>query len=129
MNNKIIVDTSIWIEYFRNNKSYVNLIEENLDLENIYILGPIVSELLHGVKDEKEYDLLSRSMDSIPFLDCTYDDWANAGNILFKVKKSGISIPLTDAIIGAVALRYNASVLTLDSYFKKIKSLRVLGIN
>ena len=68
-------------------------------------------------------------MDSIPFLDCTYDDWANAGNILFKVKKSGISIPLTDAIIGAVALRYNASVLTLDSYFKKIKSLRVLGIN
>ncbi len=59
MNDKIIIDTSIWIEYFKNNSDYVSFIEENLNLENIYILGPIISELLHGVINEKEYKILS----------------------------------------------------------------------
>ena len=54
---KIIIDTSIWIEYFKNNKKYVPTIETNLSLENILITGPIISELLHGVKGLREYDM------------------------------------------------------------------------
>jgi predicted nucleic acid-binding protein len=51
MSDKIVIDISIWIEYFKNNSDYVSFIEENLNLENIYIIGPIISELLHGVKN------------------------------------------------------------------------------
>lgn len=48
-NQRIIVDTSIWIEYFKNNQKYAPFIEDSLNLENILISGSIISELLHGV--------------------------------------------------------------------------------
>ncbi len=126
MGNRIIIDTSIWIEYFKDNKSYTLFIDENLDLDNIYIVGPIISELLHGVKSKSEYDTLSGAIEAVPFLNCIYADWVKAGKILFELKKTGISIPLTDAIIGSIALRTDASILTIDSHFKKIKDLKIL---
>ena len=127
MNDKIIIDTSIWIEYFKNNSDYVSFIEENLNLENIYILGPIISELLHGVINEKEYKILSQSIGAIPYLDCTFEDWIKTGNILFYLKKKGKIIPLTDALISAVTLRINASILTLDQHFKEIPGIKLLA--
>ena len=78
MSDKIIIDTSILIEYFKNNTKYVSFIEENLNLENIYIVGPIISELLHGVKTEKEYSMLFQSITAIPYLDCIFEDWIKA---------------------------------------------------
>lgn len=127
MSDKIIIDTSIWIEYFKNNSDYVSFIEENLNLENIYIMGPIISELLHGVKNEKEYKILSQSIGAIPYLDCTFEDWIKTGNILFYLKKKGKIIPLTDALISVVALRIDASILTLDRHFKEIPGIKLLA--
>ena len=46
MKTKIIVDTSIWVEYFKNKSNIVEFIEENLLDDCIYMAGPIVSELL-----------------------------------------------------------------------------------
>ncbi|MDZ7838800.1 MAG: hypothetical protein U5N58_13185 [Actinomycetota bacterium] len=43
------------------------------------------------------------------------------------LKKKGISIPLTDALIAAV-IRNNASVLTLDKHFKDISLVTPLII-
>jgi len=126
MSDKIIIDTSIWIEYFKNNPAYVSFIEENINLENIYITGPIISELLHGVKNEKEYLMLSRSINAIPYLDCTFEDWIKTGSILFNLRKKGKVIPLTDALISAVAVRVNAAILTLDQHFKDIPGLKLL---
>ena len=128
MSDKIIIDTSIWIEYFKNNSDYVSFIEENLNLENIYIIGPIISELLHGVKNEKEYKILSQSIGAIPYLDCTFEDWIKTGNVLFYLKKKGKIIPLTDALISVVALRIDASILTLDQHFKEIPGIKLLAI-
>jgi len=126
MSNKIIVDTSIWIEYFKNNSDYVPFVEENLNLENIYIIGPIISELLHGVKNEKEYLMLSKSISAILYLDCIFEDWIKTGSILFNLKKRGKIIPLTDALIAAVAIRVNAAILTLDQHFKDIPEIKLL---
>ena len=70
MNKKIIVDTSIWIEYFRNNNSIVNMIERGLVSDTIYITGPIVSELLQGVRSDREYQTLSMHIDAVPYVNC-----------------------------------------------------------
>lgn len=123
---KIIVDTSIWIEYFKNNQDYVPFIEDSLNLENIIISGPIISELLHGVKGEKEYKLLSESISAVPYVECIYGDWVTTGEMLHNLKKKGISVPLTDVLISAIAIRYNASVLTLDKHFKNIGKIKLV---
>ncbi len=125
---KIIVDTSIWIEYFKNNKAYVPFLDDNLNLENIIISGIIISELLQGVKGAKEYDMLSSAIGAVPYIECIYEDWAKTGKILHDLKKNGISIPLTDALIAAMAIRNNASVLTLDKHFREISLVADLNL-
>ncbi|MCK8825701.1 PIN domain-containing protein [Fuchsiella alkaliacetigena] len=93
---KIIVDTSIWIEYFKNSPEVVAVIEENLIENNIFVAGPIISELLQGVKSEKEYEKLLNCIDAIPFLEGKVQDWKKAGKISFNLRRKGITIPLTD---------------------------------
>ncbi len=125
---KIIIDTSVWIEYFKNNQDYVPFIEDGLNLENILISGLIISELLHGIKSEKEYKLLSESISAVPYAECIYEDWIRTGEILYNLKKKGISVPLTDVLISAIAIRYNASVLTLDKHFKNIARIKLITL-
>jgi tRNA(fMet)-specific endonuclease VapC len=125
---RIIVDTSMWIEYFKNNKKYVPFIEDSLNLENILISGPIISELLHGVKSEKEYELLSESISAVPFAECVFDDWIKTGETLYNLKKKGITVPLTDILISVIALRHNASILTLDKHFKSIDMIKLIDL-
>jgi len=117
---KIIVDTSIWIEYFKSTLSNSEFIEKGLNEGFVYITGPIISELLQGVSTKKEYIMLSQSIGAVPFFDCQYNDWITAGNISFSLRKKGIIIPLTDVVIAAVAIRNNAKIYTLDQHFKKI---------
>lgn len=126
---KIIVDTSAWIEYFKNNQDYVQFIEDSLNLENILISGLIISELLHGVKSEKEYELLSESISAVPYAECIYEDWITTGEMLYNLKKKGITVPLTDVLISAIAIRYNASVLTLDKHFKSIGKIKLITLD
>ena len=125
---RIIVDTSIWIEYFKNNKKYVPFIEDSLNLENILISGPIISELLHGVKSEKEYELLSESISAVPFAECVFDDWIKTGETLYNLKKKGITVPLTDILISVIAIRHDASILTLDKHFKSIDMIKLIDL-
>ncbi|MES0341264.1 MAG: PIN domain-containing protein [Candidatus Humimicrobiaceae bacterium] len=125
---RIIVDTSIWIEYFKNNKKYVPFIEDSLNLENILISGPIISELLHGVKSEKEYELLSESISAVPFAECVFDDWIKTGETLYNLKKKGITVPLTDVLISVIAIRHDASILTLDKHFKSIDMIKLIDL-
>ncbi|MEE8324924.1 MAG: PIN domain-containing protein [Candidatus Humimicrobiaceae bacterium] len=130
-NKRIIVDTSVWIEYFKNNQKYVPFIEDSLNLENILISGPIISELLHGVKSEKEYKLLSESISAVPCAECVYDDWIKTGETLYNLKKKGITVPLTDVLISVIAIRHDASILTLDKHFRSIDMIKlvILGLD
>ncbi|HAJ94865.1 MAG TPA: PIN domain nuclease, partial [Actinobacteria bacterium] len=125
---RIIVDTSVWIEYFKNNQDYVPFIEDSLNLENILITGLIISELLHGIKSEKEYKLLLESISAVPYVECIYEDWVRTGEILYNLKKKGRAVPLTDVLISAIAIRYNASVLTLDKHFKNIARIKLITL-
>jgi predicted nucleic acid-binding protein len=127
-NQKILVDTSIWVEYFKNNKKYVPVIEKNLNLENILITGPIISELLHGVKGSKGYQMLSSSISAVPYIECIYEDWMETGKVLYMLREKGVSIPLTDVLIATIAIRGKALVLTQDRHFKYISNITELKL-
>lgn len=126
MNSKIMVDTSIWIQYFRGKLGQnEELIERGLNQNFICVTGPIVAELLQGVKSAKEYGMLGQCIDAIPYVNCEYGDWVKAGEIAFGLRKKGITIPLSDIIIAAVALRIDARVYTRDRHFEKIAAVRL----
>ncbi|MFW6287553.1 MAG: PIN domain-containing protein [bacterium] len=122
-NQKIIVDTSIWIEYFKNEAIIVDLLERKIMNSSIYMVGPIVSELLQCVRSEAEYNKLEACIDAIPYFEVRLKDWKKAGNLSSNLRKKGITIPLTDIIISAIAINKKAEIYTKDKHFHCIPGI------
>jgi hypothetical protein len=54
----ILVDTSVWIEFFRQQEEYTDHMNDLLSRREIITLEPIFSELLYGVGSRQEYDVI-----------------------------------------------------------------------
>ena len=54
----IILDTSIWIEFFRKKSDIFPTVEKLLETEEVYALECIFGELLQGAKNDRERDLI-----------------------------------------------------------------------
>jgi tRNA(fMet)-specific endonuclease VapC len=125
---KIIVDTSVWIEYLKNKPTLAEKLDRQLLAGDIFTVGPVIAELLQGAKTEKDYRMLKNSIDGLPFIETSFENWALAGDISYKLRRKGITIPITDCIIAAVAIHNNASVMTYDQHFTNIPNLKLENI-
>jgi len=124
--SKVLVDTSIWIEYFNKPDSTAAAsLEELIIKENVCVAGVILTELLQGAKLEKEFNAILESFIVLPFLEITIDTWINAGKISFSLRRKGITLPTTDLIIAALAIENDFPVFTMDLHFKKIPDLKL----
>jgi predicted nucleic acid-binding protein len=54
----ILVDTSVWIEFFRQHEEYTDHMNDLLSRRAIITLEPIFSELLYGVGNRQEYEVI-----------------------------------------------------------------------
>jgi predicted nucleic acid-binding protein len=66
---KTLVDTSVWLEYFKNQGTLSAFMDKELLAGNIYMAGPVISELLQGAKTEKDLRALVGSIDGVPFIE------------------------------------------------------------
>ena len=115
MNPNVLVDTSVWIDYFNvpDSKSG-KIVEQLLRSGRAVCSGIILTELLQGAKIEKEFDALLESMVALPFLETTLNTWIEAGRISFKLRRKGITIPVTDLIIASLSLENNIDRLSFS---------------
>ena len=119
--DNVLIDTSAWIDFFRSNTgSAGNVVTDLIRLDKAYLTGPIIAELLHGVRGKKEISQLNFIFTTIPCLGIIQNDWKMTGNTLRQLQGKGLSIPLTDVLIASIAIRNNMSVLTLDKHFQHL---------
>jgi predicted nucleic acid-binding protein len=125
MNTKIIVDTCVWIEFFRNQKSDLTRhLSTLLREQRVVMIGMIMAEILQGIKDPKEAQLVKKNLEKLPYFEMTRDVWQKAGEISVSLRKKGISIPLSDLIVASCALSESYSVFTIDPHFDKVPGLK-----
>ena len=125
----VMIDTSAWIDFFRNSRGAVGDMVTNLiRADNAFLTGPIMSELLHGVRGKKEAAQLDGLFSIITCLEIKESDWLATGHTLQELRSKGVTIPLTDVLISRVALRYEMAVLTLDQHFQQL-SVHCLNIS
>lgn len=119
--NDALIDTSAWIDFFRNKDGLLgDIVTDLIRHDKAYLTGPVIAELLHGVRDKKENAQLGVLFETIPCLAVTNNNWVECGRLLFKLRKKGITVPLTDALIAVVASQNNKAVLTLDKHFHSL---------
>lgn len=120
--NKIIVDTSAWIDFFRNQAGEIgDMVAALIEQDRAVLVGPILSELLQGLKTHQEAGSLSELFKILPYLEITRGDWEMAGDFLRKLRRNGVTVPLSDAVIAAVAKNNDHAVLTLDKHFDHLE--------
>jgi len=122
---KIIVDSSVWIDYFRNGQNsgiLDNLIDENLIAVNDLILTEIIPPL-QLKKQTRIIDLLNE----IENLEL-HIDWQQIRDFQYICLKKGINkVGISDLIIAQNAIQNNTSIFTLDKHFNFLKT--VIGIS
>ena len=116
----ILVDTSVWIDFFcgRNLPHVVTLeqfIQENDDLA---LCGIIFTEILQGIANDSSYKRVQSYLDPLIMLPMPNSVFIKAADVYRKLHKKGITIRKTnDCIIAATALEHRCQLLHNDKDF------------
>jgi len=115
----LLFDTCAWIDFLRFPDGMLgDLIAKAIEDDKALLCGVVVTELLQGAKGKKENRQLDLLFSTIKSLPCEENAWHEAGLILQDLKRKGITIPLTDALIAVIARRHHVDVVTLDKHFR-----------
>ncbi len=109
----VILDTSIWIEFFKVNDEIFPAVKILLEGRKIIGLEWIFAELLQGAKNKRESDLILGYWNNISKIDAQ-GIWIEAGKYSNATKLLSKGVGLIDAAIMSAALRLDADVWTLD---------------
>ena len=119
LNNSFLVDTSAWILALR--KNFVPAVKERIDhllKENAIITtGMVKLEILGGTKTESEFRRLKRRLDALDSVDFDTSLWENSYDLAFQLRRKGITVPYTDILIAACALKTGSTVVHADVHF------------
>ena len=128
MKGRVLIDTSIWIEFFNRDSSQPGDLLQQLLLEGrAATTGIILTELLQGAKLEKEFEAILSIVSAVPVLEATLETWVQAGRISFGLRRKGITIPTTESVIATIAIQNECQVFSLDPHFNKIPNLKLFG--
>jgi len=115
----IILDTSVWIEYLKNNQNFFPKISKLLENGEILAVECIFGELLQGVKEKSEKEIILKFWAHLP-----KEHYENiiieAGEYSAQNKLLDHGVGLIDAIILMQAIKSNSKIWTLDNKFLRL---------
>ena len=91
----VIVDTSVWIDFFQNFDSVYQEKLEGLIKDNnrAVICGAILQEVLQGIKDNKSYEITKQRLSRLPFIDTNKETYLSASFLYKALRRKGITMP------------------------------------
>ena len=121
----ILVDTSVWIDFFNGKETRYRhhlhyLIERE---EDICLTEIVLTEILQGVKDDRDCRTTKRYLLEFPVLRPKgIETYIAAADIYRKCRTKGKTVRKTvDCIISAIALEHNLILFHNDSDFEIIR--------
>ncbi len=115
---KVIIDTSVWVEYFNSkNQEIVTKVKSLIENERTVLCGIILSELIAGIRRQKDEHIIIDALDALPYIETSRQSWILAGRIARELSEKGNKIPLTDLIVAAIAIENDCEIFTFDTHF------------
>jgi predicted nucleic acid-binding protein len=119
--DKVLVDTSAWIEFFRKREPFYSSVLKLIDEDRICCTGLVLAELIQGAKSRGEIKALKDFSCVFNFLEESASTWVKAGELSFLLRQSGQQTGLSDCCLAISAGEAGAAILTLDNHFKAIQ--------
>ena len=124
----VLVDTSVWLDFFRVRDSpYGDALDRLLQEERVCTARLIKAEILPGARTPRHFRELKEYFDAIPLVEDPISLWDDVTDAQFRLKRRGINgMSIPDLIIAVVAMAADKAVMTKDHDFRLMK--RVLPI-
>ncbi len=128
----IVVDTSVWVDVLNDAESpgarrCVELIEGG---EPVALTDVILTEVLQGLRSEREAQLVERHLRAFPILRLDgLEDFVLAAALYRSARRAGVMIRKTlDCLIAAPCVRTGAPLLHADADFDRLATCTPLRI-
>lgn len=121
MSGKVLVDTSVWISFFRHADPTVSeKLAALLRNGNPAYTGLIATELRRGAKSVKELDVLDELFRAIEYLPMKEGYFNGAGDLGRSLMQRGLSVGTIDLLLAHIAIETNSALYSLDHHFTAI---------
>ena len=121
----ILVDTSVWVDFLRGINSPQRRMLHKLieDEEDIFITEIILAEILQGIKEDKDFQIIKDYLLEFPIHRPNgIETYLKAAQIYRDCRKSGKTVRKTvDCIIAAICLENGLTLFHKDSDFDIIE--------
>lgn len=110
----VLVDSTIWIEFFKSHPEYVKEMESLMENREVITIEPVFTELLYGSRSDKERStILSywKVLPRIKILDGTMIESAEFAN---KNNFHNLGIGLIDSILIKATIENSTLIWSLD---------------
>ena len=122
---RVLVDTSVWIDFLSGHADAVRLLASLRRSRHIVVCGQIVQEVLQGSRDEAALAKLERQFAIWDREAEQPEDFLDAARTYARLRWKGITVPPTDCLIAAVAKRCGLPVCATDPHFERIPDLLI----
>lgn len=110
----ILIETSVWIEFFRRNEDYPARIGLLMEKQQVVAFEPVFAELLYGARTRKDRDMIISFWDLLPRVDFGSGALIQAAEMAGREEFLQSGIGLMDALIIQAAQKGNHRLWTLD---------------
>lgn len=122
----IVVDTSVWVDYFRaRSNATVTEVQALLDQDEVVLVAPVRIELLSGAR-RGDLASLKRVLSALPLWLPTADTWTTMAIWAEKAASCGQRFGVADLLVGAMAKEHGARVWSLDTDFARMRTLGLI---
>ncbi len=117
----ILVDSSVWIDYFNGNASpETDFLDGMLGVDAIAIGDMILTEVLQGFRHDKDYETAKRLLEALTQFELLGIEMAvKSADNFRKLRKKGVTIRKTaDVIIASYCMEHDLPLLFSDKDFQ-----------
>lgn len=117
---RVLADTSVWVDYLRHGAAGpAAALDGLLAAGGVVMCGPVAAELLAGISDRARDDLWQQ-LAGLPWADLERLQWRQIGEAAAAVRRSGMTVALTDIEIAVASMAADADLWSRDSDFDRL---------
>ena len=110
-----VVDTCVWIEYFADRPvREVELLTEAIRRGSLAVCGPILQEVLQGIRDEAQFQTQWRRLMTFTVFETSRWTFLRAASLYRFLRRKGATVNSFDTTIAAVCLENYLPLLTCN---------------
>lgn len=122
---RVLIDTSVWVDFFRGDERVVGALGLLGRSARGVVCGQVRQEVLQGSRDQDAFAKLEKAMEVWEAEVEQPADFVEAARIFAELRWKGVTIPPSDCLIAAVALRCQLPLFASDRDFRHVPGLEL----